>query len=340
MIAYSLDIMKLIRDISSETLSLLQRIYRSSRHHQVRQRAQFLILYHQGQTLSQLLLIFPVTRPTLYNWINAWEARGLLGLYNQPGQGRKRTFTTEQEEEIYKWVQDSPNQLNNVLDRIKETWNITISKKTLTRILKRLEMSWHRFRRVTAGTPPAAEYEEKKKQLGELKQQEDNGEIALYFMDESGFCLIPYVPYGWQPIGQYLELLSCMSKRLNVVGFLRRNLDLEAYISEQTINSDVIIYCIENFFIGTDIPVVIVMDQASIHTSNQIYFKRQEWEDMGITLFELPTYSPHLNLIEHLWKFMKYYWIEVSAYRCWNSLVEYVERVLRQVGEQYIINFV
>ena len=75
------------------------------------------------------------------------------------------------------------------------------------------------------------------------------------------------------------------------------------------------------------IPIVIVMDQASIHTSNAIYFKRQEWQQRGITLFELPTYSPHLNLIEHLWKFMKYHWSEFSAYSCWNSLVEYVERV-------------
>ena len=180
----------------------------------------------------------------------------------------------------------------------------------------------------------------KKEQLEQLKQQDAKGEIALYFMDESGFCLIPCVPYGWQPIGQYLELLSCLSKRLNVLGFLRPNCDLEAYVSTQTINSDVVIHCIEHFFGQVDIPIVIVMDQASIHTSNAIYFKRQEWQDRSITLFELPTYSPHLNLIEHLWKFMKYHWIEITAYSCWNSLVEYVERVLREFGDKYIINFV
>ncbi len=161
--------MQLIREITPETLSLLHRLYRSSRHHQVRQRAHFLILFHQGKTLAQLMPLFSVTRPTLYNWINAWEFRGILGLYNQPGQGRKRTFTPDQEEEIYQWVQASPIQLNNVLARIQETWNIKISKKTLKRILKRLEMSWHRFRRGTAGSPPLDEYEEKQQQLEALK---------------------------------------------------------------------------------------------------------------------------------------------------------------------------
>jgi transposase len=30
-------------------------------------------------------------------------------------------------------------------------------------------------------------------------------------------------------------------------------------------------------------------------------------------------YSPELNLIEFLWRFMKYEWIEMSTYRSWQS---------------------
>ena len=295
----------------------------------------------QGKPLSQLISIFSVTRKTLYNWINAWESKGILGLYNQPGRGRKRTFTPEQEQQIYQWVQESPNQLNQVLAKIKEKWNIEISKSTLKRILKRLNMSWHRFRRVCAGKPDPQEYQRKKAELEDLKQQDDKNIIDLYFMDESGFSLIPYVPYGWQPLGQYLGILSCMSDRLNVLGFMRRNGDLESYVSKQTINSDVVILCIEHFFLEREgeNPVVIVLDQASIHTSHAIADKEVEWEEQGIYLFWLPTYSPQLNPIEILWKFMKYYWIEIEAYRCWSSLVDYVERVLSQFGEKYVINF-
>ena len=119
--------MLLLREISPETLSLLRRIYRSSKHHQVRQRAQFLIFYHQGQSFAQLMQLFLVSRQTLYNWLHSWNSRGIVGLYNQAGRGRKRTFNPEQEKQIYQWVQDSPIQLNNVLDRIKETWDIQYS---------------------------------------------------------------------------------------------------------------------------------------------------------------------------------------------------------------------
>lgn len=332
--------MILIREISPETLNLLNRIYRGSQKHRVRQRAQFFILHKQGYKLSELETIFSVTQPTLYNWINAWEERGILGLYDKSGRGRKPTFTSEQESQIYQWVQASPIQLNKVLAQIKEAWNISVSKKTLKRVIKRLEMSWHRFRRKPAGRPLESEYQEKKQDLEELERRDAAGEICLYYMDESGFCLIPCIPYGWQPIGQYLELLSCMSKRLNVLGFLRKNLDFEVYISEQTINSDVVINCIDTFFLDRSEPIYIVLDNASIHTSNSMYFKSQEWEEKRIHLFYLPTYSPHLNLIEKLWKFMKYYWIEIDAYKCWNSLVGYIERVLNGIGTEYKINFV
>ena len=40
-----------------------------------------------------------------------------------------------------------------------------------------------------------------------------------------------------------------------------------------------------------------------------------------------------------LWKFMKYEWIEVGAYKDWGNLVGYVKKVLSQVGNKYVINF-
>ncbi len=72
---------------------------------------------------------------------------------------------------------------------------------------------------------------------------------------------------------------------------------LETYISSQSINSDVVIACIDTFFPKVDKPTVIVTDQASIHTSDAIFEKIEEWKEHNITIFELPTYSPHLNLI-------------------------------------------
>lgn len=332
--------MQLNREIFPETSRLLQRIYRQSRHHQVRQRAHCLLLHQEGFTIAQLQEIFQVSRKTLYNWFNAWEDKGLVGLYNQPGRGRKPTFTPQQQEQIRTWAQQHPRQLKQVVQKVKEDWHISISTKTIKRILKALNMSWHRFRRAVARKPDPQQYAQKQAQLEELKRLDEAGEIELYYLDETGFCLIPSVPYGWQPIGQTIEIASQRSDRLNVLGLLNRHHQLESYVSSQSITSEVIIACIDAFFPSVDKPTVIVMDQASIHTSDAIADKLQDWQQRHIEIFQLPSYSPQLNLIEILWRFMKYEWIEVSAYRNWQNLVEYVERVLREFGDKYVINFV
>jgi len=50
-------------------------------------------------------------------------------------------------------------------------------------------------------------------------------------------------------------------------------------------------------------------------------------------------YSPELNLIEILWRFMKYEWIEFWAYTDFASLIQYVEGVIKDFGDQYKITF-
>ncbi len=85
---------------------------------------------------------------------------------------------------------------------------------------------------------------------------------------------------------------------------------------------------------------VIVIDNAPTHTSNIFCEKMEEWKQKNLEFFFLPTYSPQLNLIEILWRFIKYEWLEVSAYESWKHLVESVENILREFGHSYVINFV
>jgi transposase len=331
--------MFVLREINPLSFKLLERIYRQSRHHQVRQRAHFLILVSQRVKIGDLMEIFNISYKTVYNWLNRWESDGILGLYNKPGRGRKRTFNSQQEEQIRSWTREEPRQLKKVIQKVKENWKIDISTDTIKRILKSLSMSWHRMRRCVRGKPDPIEYKEKQAELIEIKQLDDAGIIDLYYLDETGFCLIPTVPYGWQNIGEYLSIDSSRSKRLNVLGIMNRKNNLETYVSTQSINSDVIVACIDAFFPHVDIPTVIVVDRASIHTSAAIFERLEEWKERGLTIFELPAYSPELNLIEILWRFIKYEWLPINAYSSWEVLVSSVEKILKEFGKNHVINF-
>jgi len=63
------------------------------------------------------------------------------------------------------------------------------------------------------------------------------------------------------------------------------------------------------------------------------------WEEKNLTVFYPPPYSPQLKPIEMVWKFMKYYWIELDAYKLAENMKKYVEKVIEFYGTNYEINF-
>jgi transposase len=84
---------------------------------------------------------------------------------------------------------------------------------------------------------------------------------------------------------------------------------------------------------------VVVVDKASIHTREEVAERLPSWKQHGLLVKYLPPYSPALNLIEILWRRIKYAWLPVSAYTCFNALSEALADILRQVGSEYQITF-
>ncbi|MEZ5584942.1 MAG: transposase [Candidatus Competibacteraceae bacterium] len=68
------------------------------------------------------------------------------------------------------------------------------------------------------------------------------------------------------------------------------------------------------------VPTVVVLDNARIHTSAEVRAQRQRWLAQGVILCHLPRYSPELNLIESLWRQLKYQWLPFSAYLSFDAL--------------------
>lgn len=63
------------------------------------------------------------------------------------------------------------------------------------------------------------------------------------------------------------------------------------------------------------------------------------WEQMQMSIFFLPTYSPHLNPIEILWRFCKYQWLCKENYKTWTKLKKAILDIFKNFGAQYSINF-
>ena len=75
-----------------------------------------------------------------------------------------------------------------------------------------------------------------------------------------------------------------------------------------------------------------------MHHSKVFETKINEWREQDLYVYFLPKYSPELNKIEILWRFIKYFWLPFDAYTNIQNFKEHLNEILQKVGISYNIN--
>ena len=165
------------------------------------------------------------------------------------------------------------------------------------------------------------------------------GYIDLYFGDESHFGLTPNVPYAWQHKDEPILLPSKKSQKLSVFGLM--NLDCKLY-SKMVIGGfksiDLIAY-LDEFVQTITKRTILILDNAPIHRSKIFKAKMELWEKVDMYVYFLPPYSPELNKIEILWRFVKYQWLPFDAFTNFKNLKQRLDEVLKNIGTKCSIKF-
>jgi len=175
--------------------------------------------------------------------------------------------------------------------------------------------------------------------LALLEEQHQAGHIDLYYGDETRISEEGYVPYGWQFADEQVYIESTRGRAMNYFGVLSRDNRLFYQVSEKNVTADFIITFLDELSLKIAKQTVIVVDNARAHTAKKVKACLPAWQHRGLYIFYLPPYSPHLNLIERLWKELKEGWIRPSDYRTAEQLFYAVDRALAAVGKDLRINF-
>ena len=304
-----------------------------------RARAHGLLLSGQGMTINEIARIYQVDRDTVSTWLTKWEQQGEPSLHDHPRSGRPPKLTPDEQELAKHSIKEDPRSLKQVVERLANKTEKRLSISTLKRLAKKARLRWKRVRKSLKCLRDPAAFAKCQRELEALQQQEDQGKIDLYYFDESGFALDPSIPYAWQEPKSVIELPAMKYGRINVLGFMNRNNDVHSYMFEESIHTGVVIACFDAFCQTITKKTVVVIDNASIHTSDEFEERLPYWKKHGLIIKYLSPYSPELNLIEILWRRIKYTWLPFSAYACLNALSEALETILSHVGSEYQITF-
>lgn len=179
----------------------------------------------------------------------------------------------------------------------------------------------------------------RKETLALLEVQSERGMIDLYYGDETQVSETGYVPYAWQFKDENVHIPSSRGRSMNYFGLLSRSNEFFYESSSETITSSFVLEQLDRFSLGLTKPTVVVFDNARIHTANKIKERIGVWQRRGLYLFYLPPYSPHLNIIERLWKELKARWLRPRDYVSAEALFYATKLALAAVGRALRINF-
>lgn len=122
-------------------------------------------------------------------------------------------------------------------------------------------------------------------------------------MDASHFVMGGFAGRVWSTVRKYVRTASGRSRQ-NVLGALNFvTKQVETVTNTTYITSVQVVELLEKLaqkHIGA--PIKVILDNAAYQRCN---FVKENAQRLGIDLIYLPTYSPNLNLIERIWKFVK-----------------------------------
>lgn len=175
--------------------------------------------------------------------------------------------------------------------------------------------------------------------LGELERLSESGLIDLYYGDESGVAQTPNVPDGWQFADAAVGMPSTQGNALNCFGLFTRGNQAWVATSEQSITGAFVMEQVERLSFAIKRLTVVVLDNARMHKGRQIQERIESWQRRGLFIFYLPTYSPHLNIAETVWRKLKYEWLTPEDYESKQHLQYGVKQALWALGKSLKIRF-
>jgi transposase len=171
--------------------------------------------------------------------------------------------------------------------------------------------------------------------LQPVLEEARHGRRVVLFVDAAHFVMGAFLGMLWCFARQLLPS-SSGRKRYNVLGAydpIRHEavtLANDTVVNQETFCS--LLDKIASAYADTARPITLVLDNARYQKCQSVFDKAQA---LGIELLYLPAYSPNLNLIERLWRFVKKQVLYSTHYGTFTAFKESIDGCLRDLGTRF-----
>lgn len=281
-------------------------------HHFVRRKGLSVLLKSQGLATSKISFVVGVCENTVRSYLHDYLDGGIQKLtevnFYQP-QSELKSF----DEQVKAHFREKPvPTIKQACAEIAQLAGVSIKPTQMRKYVKSLGLGYRKVAGIPAKVDIQAQKLFKENKLEPRLEEAKAGIRDLYFVDAAHFVLGAFLGFLWSFTRLFVKTPSGR-QRFNVLGALNAvTHELVTVTNATYITSIEVGQLLQQLANNATRPITIVLDNARYQRCKYVI---DIAEKLNIELLFLPPYSPNLNLIERLWKFVKKHCLN-SRYHC------------------------
>ncbi len=196
-----------------------------------------------------------------------------------------------------------PASVKEAMAEIEELTGIRRSENRVREFLISVGMKRRKIGMIPAKADPEKQDSFLNGELRPRLAEAGEGKRAVFFVDAAHFVPAPFTGFLWSFVRLFIQAPSGR-QRFNVPGALNAvTREVVTICNDEYINALSFCDLLRKIaLLNLQIPVTLILDNAKYQKCK---IAKELAESLNIELLYLPSYSPNLNLIERLWKFIK-----------------------------------
>lgn len=309
-----------IRKLTNQEREELSLRHKIAKENSVRDRIRSVLKYDQNYTFEEIAGWLLISKETVRGYVLDYHNNNKL---QNEHKGKQSFLKDTQEQELIDHLNN--NLYTSALDvaaYIFNKYHVQYSKQGTIDLLHRLGFSYKEPKIIPA-LIDVAKQEVFKEKYKEIKENLPKDQV-IYFIDGVHPQSKTRSSRGWIKTSEVKTLPSFGGwKRKSILGAINLDTLDVIYQDNKTINEDVIIEFLNKIMSANEhkSKIYVILDNAGYNKSLKV---QNFVKDSKIELFFLPPYSPNLNPIERLWKFM---YKKIINNRFYTNFREFSDRV-------------
>ena len=272
-------------------------------HPRVQRKMDVLLLKSNGLSHKHIALITRVSVNTVTSYVHDYHEGGIDRL-KQVNFYKPRSPLSDHVSTIEAYfIEKPPATIKEAVAIIAQLTGIRRSETQIRTFLHSLGVRRRKVGMIPAKADVQQQEAFKKNKLEPCLSEAKAGERAVFFVDAAHVVFAPFLGFLWCLSRLFVKAPAGRS-RFNVLGAINAiTHDLITVTNESYINSQSICELLWKIYhLNLCIPITLILDNARYQKCTVV---TDLAKSLNIELLYLPSYSPNLNLIERLWKFMK-----------------------------------